>query len=430
MENEGLVLLVSAMLIMGNAFFVAAEYGLVGARRARLEGMARQKNTSAQMVLEALGDLQRYVAGIQIAITMFGIAIGAITEPLITRYISGWIGGTAGRGVSILLAVIFVTYVLVVVGELVPKYLTLQKSEKVTLILIRPLRVFVAVMTPLIWLVQRSGALVLLPFGIKVGQETEQVSREELILLVQAGSSEGMLDKVHAEMISRAFRLDTLDAKDIMIHRLDMRFLDLATPKEELLDRLAVIPHTRLPVCRDGDLDELVGVVYLHDIVRNWNQDPFSLGRILRPAVVVPENLSLNRIVQRMKEEKTQIVIVVDEYGGTSGLITLEDIVEEIFGELDDRLESERPPIQVYPSGRVSARAEVRFDELVSFLGVELAEDAATDTLATCIVNSLDRVPKIGDVVDTALGKLRVENMARRRITRVSLTLKPELRNP
>jgi CBS domain containing-hemolysin-like protein len=254
----------------------------------------------------------------------------------------------------------------------------------------------------------------------------DSVAKEELVMLVQSGGAEGTLDKMHADMVSRALRLDVLAARDIMIHRLDIKWLDCALSKEALLLKLKEIPFTRLPVC-NADIDEMLGVVYLHDIVKNLDVPDLSLEKIARPLVAIPENLTMEKIVATMRDNKTQMLIVMDEYGGTSGLVTLEDVVEEVFGELEDRLESDRPPIERLPGGRISARAEVRLDELINMLDLPIDTEDKTDTLATIIVNGLGRVPRPGDSIETEIGIMRVENMARRRITRVSLQLDPKL---
>jgi CBS domain containing-hemolysin-like protein len=421
-----LSLWISLALVASNAFFVAAEYGLIGARRSRIESLARQGNRAARALMEALADLSRYVAGIQIAITMCGIGIGAVTEPIVTELLVDLAGDTVNRAVSVVISVVLVTFVLVVVGELVPKYVTLQFSERVALLVIRPLKAFVFALTPLVWLVQRSGALILRPFGIKVepgSQET--VGKDELMLLVKAGGAEGLLDEFHAQLVARALKFDVLDAADIMVHRLDVRWLDIGTPREEVFGRLAEIQHSRVPVCR-GEIDEVAGVLYLHDLVRFWNRPEFSLEAILRPVEAIPESLKISRIIERMREAKTQILIVRDEYGGVSGLVTLEDVIEEVFGEIEDQLESERPSIERVSARRISARADVRYDELLEFLGIEPQGPANTDTLAQVMIHQLDRMPRLADAVDIEIGRLRVENMARRRITRVAL----ELRDP
>lgn len=424
--SDGLQGFFSLALILGNGFFVLAEYALVSTRRQKMEGLAKKGNRSAKLVLSALDDFSTHVAGLQLGVTMLGIGVGSVAEPFVTESLVHLFGTAIPRGLSFVIAFVLVTFVMVVVGEVVPKYVALNLPDRLALLTIRPLRVFVAVLKPLIFLIERSGAALLRLGGIDVRKKNEDaVSKDELLMLVRSGGTAGLLDVSHAEMISRAVKLDALDADDIMIHRLDIKWLDLATPREELLGKLKTIPHTRVPVCR-GDIDDVAGILYLHDLICHWEDPDFDLEGLLRPAVAIPENLSMDKIVARMREAKSQMLVVMDEYGGTSGLVTLEDVVEEVFGELEDRLESERSPIEILPSGRVSARSDVRFDELAAKLSAEL-ETPSTDTLATVIVNGLERVPRPGDSVQTELGLLLVENMARRRITRVSLYPRPDL---
>lgn len=407
-------------------FFVAAEYGIVSARKSRIEALARKGNRHAKALGKEMEDVSPYVAASQIAITMIGIGVGTVTEPYVTELLVSLFGNSVPHSVSFAISFLLVTFVLVVVGELVPKYLVLGSPEKVALLTFRPMKLVVLVFKPIIWLVQKAAALVLRLFGRSIQGDQSAIAREELMMLVQSGGVEGTLDKMHAEMVTKALKLDVLDARDIMVHRLDIKWLDIDLDKDELLARLALIPYTRLPVCR-GDIDDMVGVAYLHDIVKNLTRKDFCLEKLLRPVVAVPENLPMERIVATMRDQKTQILIVMDEYGGTSGLITLEDVVEEVFGELEDRLESERPPIELFSGGRVSAKSDVRLDELISFLKLPLETGGNTDTLAQIMVDSLDRVPRPGDQAETPLGTMRVENMARRRITRVSIFLKAEL---
>jgi len=423
-ESAGRLAL-SVALLLGTAFFVMAEYALVSCRKNQLEALARRGNRLARLVVEALDNVSLYVAGTQVAITMFSIGIGSVTEPWLTAVLGKLLGAEVYRTASFALSFIAVTYVTVVLGELLPKYVTLSSPNRIAMATVLPLRVFTTVLMPLVWLIQKSGALAVRPFGINLSKLGPQVlPKEELLLLVRAGTTEGLLDKVHADILSRAVRIDKLMARDIMVHRLDIQWIDVETPREELLKVLAGIPHSRVPVCR-GDIDDVIGVVYLHHIVKGLQDPAFRLQDAIRPAEMVPENLTLERIVQRMREVRTQILIVSDEYGGTSGLITLEDVVEEVFGDLEDRLESERPPIEVHANGRVSARSDVRFDELVSRIGAEL-EEPSTDTLANMFVTELERLPRLGDSMTTPLGLLRIENMARHRITRVALQLAPE----
>lgn len=398
----------------------------MSARKSKIESLARKGNRTAKALAKELEDVSKYVAASQIAITMIGIGVGTVTEPYVTELLVASFGQSVPHSASFAISFLVVTFVLVVVGELVPKYMVLGSPEKAALITFRPMKLVVTVLRPLIWLVQKAAGLVLRMFGRTLQGESDALAREELMLLIQSGGAEGTLDKMHAEMVTKALKLDVLAARDIMVHRLDMKWLDVGLNKDELLEKLAVIPYTRLPVCR-GDIDDMVGVAYLHDIVKNLKQSEFVLEKLLRPVVAVPENLTMEKIVATMRDQKTQILIVMDEYGGTSGLITLEDVVEEVFGELEDTPESERQPIELFKGGRVSAKSDVRLDELVDFLRLPVETGENTDTLAQIIVDALERVPRPGDSVESMLGVIRVENMARRRITRVSIQLKPDL---
>lgn len=416
------MVLISVLLVLASVFFVASEYALVGSRQSKLAADAKRGNKRAKRALEALQDVSRMVAGSQIAITMIGIGLGSVTEPFLSTQFQALLGSSVPPAVAVIISYLVITYVIVVVGELVPKYVALRAPEKIAHFTVGPLAIFSRVVSPLVWLVRASAALLLKPFGIDVESSEQVMEKDEMLLMIRAGENLGTLEKSHAEMVSRALKLDGLTARDVMIHRLDISWLDVNTPREELLKKLEELPHSRIPVC-NGDIDEVVGIAYLHDLVKLLSRhEKLGIDSVIRPAIAVPENLGLDRIIGRMRDDRTQIVIVMDEYGGTSGLITLEDVVEELFGELEDSLESERPPIEIHASGRVVARASVRFDELVSKLGVELDDEPSTDTLAELIMNSVGRVPQVGDQIETPIGTIRVDNMARRRITRVSLT--------
>jgi len=420
-ENPALVAAVSVLLMAGSFFFVASEYALVSSRRSRLEGAAKKGDKAAGRVLNALERIGPLVAATQIGITMVGIGLGSVTEPFVSEALARVLGAAAPKALSLAISYLLITYLVVVLGELLPKYLVLQMPEAVARLTVAPISFIAKILSPLVWLAQASATILLKPLGVDIGAAKDSFEKDELLMLVKSGQAGGALEQTHAEFITRALKLDALTARDIMIHRLDMKWLDVATPAELLLSRMSEIPHSRVPVCK-GDIDDVVGIAYLHDLVKASTKGNIRIEDILRQPVMVPENLTLDRIVSLMREERTQIVIVMDEYGGTSGLITLEDVVEEVFGELEDSLEGERPVVEIHGS-RVTAKANVRFDELIGRLGIELAEEPVTDTLAEMIVDTIQSVPKIGDSIQTPIGTMRVDNMARRRITRVSISL-------
>ena len=428
MEGSPLgILAISILLVLGTAFFVCAEYAIVSSRRSRIEALSKQGNKGAKAALKSYNHASELIAVSQIGISMIGIGLGSVTEPYLTAWLSHLMGRSVPKAVSIAIALVVITFFLVVIGELAPKYYTLRKSERIFLATHRIMRVLSQIAKPLIWLMQSTTSLILKPLGIDTQEKAQEgIEKEELLVMVRTGSSEGLIERPHAEMVARALKIDQLMAKDIMVHRLDIKWIDVTLSTRELMDKLKTIPYGRIPVCK-GDIDDVLGVVYLHDIVKNLDRPNFKLEQILRPAITIPENLAIDRIVAQMRDQKTQILIVLDEYGGTSGLITLEDVVEEVFGELEDHLESERPPIEILPAGRISARADVRIDELLTHIHSDIVIEGGTQTLAQIIVDTLGRVPRPGDHVDTPVGTMRVDNMARQRITRVSIQLKPNL---
>jgi len=425
--SDSVLLLVSILLFFASAFFVAAEYAIVSARKEKLEPAAKKGSPLDRLAIKALESQSRYVAGTQVCITFLGIAIGAVLEPALTAKLETFFPDVIPDWAVSMVSILVVSYPLVVIGELVPKYVTLQFPEAILRFVIGPMRILVVFLKPIIWLFEKSGVLVMKLLRVKVSDDSPVISREELYYLIRAGQEGGGLQEDQAEFVSKTLRLDELDAEDAMLHRLDIKWLDANLTKEQVLEKLTDIPHSRIPVCR-GDIDDVVGIVYLHDIVVNLGDASFDLVKLAREPIYVPESLTLNRLVEIMRDHKSQIAIVQDEYGGTRGLVTLEDIIEEVFGDLEDTKESERPTIERTSAGRVSARGDVRYDELLDFLDLEPDEsEFTTESLAEVLMNSLGRTAKIGDTVDLPVGRLRVEQLAQRRITRVGVYLRSDV---
>ena len=425
MESDSWRWAVLLLLIALNAFFVTAEYALIGAGRSRIEVLAGRGSRSARSVFSALSNLPYYVAGIQLAITMSGIGLGWISESTIASFLEPLFEGIGVHVLATAMAFLLVTFFMVVLGELVPKYLTLRAADRTALAIILPLNAALFLLRPFTLLLETAGYLVLRPFGVNIRrQQRPVVAKEEIAALIRESRSAGVFDETHARMVTKALNLVELQADDVMIPRVDIAAVDVNLSKNELLSVLVKQPHTRLVAVVDGDIDEVAGVLHIQDVFRLLNGEAEDIRAILRPAVFVPPNLSLENLIEMMRKEKTQILIVRDEHGGTEGLLTLEDIVEEVFGELDDQVEHAQPPIERRVDGRVTMRGDVRTDELVEFLGLD-DNPLEREPISTIILTLLGRTPRLGDVVETPLGRLQVDNMARQRITRVSLIPAP-----
>lgn len=421
MDSDSWRWIAIASLIAINAFFVASEYALVGARRSRIAGLASKGNRAANWAVLALDRMPAYIAGIQLAITMAGIGLGAIGESFLAQKLTPFFDGVGLHVIATAIAFLSVTFALVVLGELVPKYLIIRDADRALLILIFPLKVTLVILRPLTFLLEFAGFLVLRPFGIDIRKHRREfIAREEYAALVRESQSAGEFAETHARMVTKALRLADLQADDVMIPRVDVSWIDVNSNMDQAADAICKQPHTRLLAVEGVDLDEVVGILYIQDAMKFVTGKAASLRSVVRPAVFIPPNVSLERIIDIMREKATQMIVVRDEHGGTSGILTLEDIVEEVFGELDDQIERAQPRIEQRSDGRIVMRGDVRTDELADFLGTE-DNPLERETISTIIVDALERTPKLGDSIETPLGTLRVDNMTRSRITRVSL---------
>ena len=426
-------LLIVMALVMVNAFFVAAEYALVRVRRTRMEALATQGSGLARVVLHGLDHLSRYIAGVQVGITIAGLASGrfgepvlaALFDPLFVRLFPPSLLGTeVSTALATGLALLVISYLLVVLSELVPKAITLQYAEQVALIIAKPMHLAVVVFMPLIWSMNALGNGILRLLHLPPPEEGQGAySVEELHLLIGQSHKVGILEDMERQLMQRSVQFADLRVTDVMIHRVDIMALDLALPEDTVLDRVAQTIHTRLPVY-EGTLDNIIGILHLQDVFKHVRQPQAgqSLRQLVRPALFIPEIMPLDDLLSTFQQQHAQLALVVNEHGSLEGLVTLEDIVEELVGEIHDALEAAQPSIQHAPDGRVFVRGEVRLRELNERFGWNV-QDEEVDTIAGYIMKRLGRVARVGDVIDTPYGTIRVENMAQVRITQVAIIL-------
>jgi putative hemolysin len=427
------------VLVGVNAFFVAAEYALVRVRRTRMEALAMQGSSLAKVVLHGLDRLSRYIAGVQVGITLAGLALGRFGEPALAALIDPLVtflfppvllGPDASTALATGLTLLLITYLLVVLSELVPKAITLQYTDRVALLVAKPMQLAVVVFTPFVWSMNALGNGLLHLLRLTPPEEGQGTySVEELQLLIVQSHQAGILEDIERRLMQRGAQFGDLRVADVMIPRLDVVALDLTRRVDEVLDQASQTIHTRLPAY-EGDLDRIIGILHLQDLFKYTRQPQPArdLRPLIRPALFVPEIMPLEELLHTFQQRHTQIAIVVDEHGVMEGLVTLEDVVEEVFGELHDTLEAVQPSIQQTPDGRILIRGEVRLRELNEWLGWNV-QDEDVDTIAGYIMKHLQRTARVGDTIDIPYGTLRVENMARVRITQVALIPPPPAEN-
>jgi putative hemolysin len=427
-------LLIGALIIV-NAFFVAAEYALVRVRRTRMEALAAQGRTLATAVVHCLNHLSHYIAGVQVGITLAGLALGRFGEPvfadllqpLFASLFPPWLIGPAmSTAITTGLSLLVISYLLVVLSELVPKAIALQFADQVALLVAKPLQWAVVMFTPFVWSMNALGTRILRLLHLPPPDEGQGVySEEELHLLIVQSHQAGILEDIERRLMQRGVQFADLRVADVMIPRVDIVALDLTMPEDAVLDRAAQTIHTRLPAY-EGTLEQVIGILHLQEVFKYVRQttQAQSLRQLVRPALFVPEVMALDDLLRTFQQHQTQLALVINEFGSVEGLVTLEDVVEELVGEVHDALEAARPSIQHLPDGRVLVRGEVRLRELNDRLEWDI-QDEDVDTIAGYIMKILGRTAHVGDVIDTPYGRLRVENMAQVRITQVAMLPPP-----
>ena len=406
-------------LVAANAFFVVGEYSVLTARRAALIPLAEEGKRAAATVLRLMDDPVRVISTVQVGITAVGILIGAIGEPLV----GDLLGGDLPAGLRFVIAFTVVTYLSVVLGELVPKALTLHAAERLAMLVAQPIELIGIAFRPVVWLFQGSAALLLRPFGVKEVTAGETIrSVEELREIVDQAEDTGILPRAQEELIYNVFDFAKREAADVMVLAGEVDWLGAHLSVDACLDRLAETPHQRLPV-GDGTLDHLVGILHARDALAASRQGYEVTARDLaREAPIVPETKDLGALLREFRERRQQMAVVVDEYGRTSGIVTLEDILEEIVGEIESEYELPDARLTWVDDKVVDVAGSISIDDFNESTGTNLpTEDART--LAGLAFSSLARKPEEGDVVEIAGLTLRVEDTDGARITRMRAEL-------
>lgn len=423
-----------AGLLALNAFFVAAEYAMVRVRKTRLEELARRGAGGAKQALTIVGNLDRYIATTQLGITMAGIALGWVGEPALSSVLGSWLAWPlhaldegARRAISAIVSLLCVTFVTVVVSELLPKSLSIQFTEPI-LLTVSPVVVFMgAVFAPVIGLLNVSANGLLRLLGVRPAPASEGVyTVEELKLMVQASEESGVLEDSEREMLHAVFDLGDLTAHDLMVPRTEIVAVPADTPLPDLVNLCLQYPHSRFPVY-EADLDHIVGIVHAKDLVRAQAAPSASLTAraLMRETLFVPDTLNVNQLLQQLRTKRQHLAIVLDEYGGTAGLVTLKDLIERIVGEVNDSFDpASLPQIQRRPDGAALIDGLTNIETVNAALGLTLS-DPYYNTLGGLLMGRLGRMAKVGDVVDVDGLQFRVDGIDGLRIARITLLKKP-----
>jgi CBS domain containing-hemolysin-like protein len=417
-------------LVLMNGFFVAAEFALVGARRSRLEQMAAEGDRLARTARDAITHLDRYISGTQLGITLASLALGWIGEPALASLIDRGLAlvgvhtspATGHAAASVITAFLIITFLHIVLGELAPKSLALIAPERVSRYVAHPLILFSRVMAPFIWVLNGTANALLRVFGIRPMSEAQHVhSAEELRLLVMQARAHGTLDETDSAMLAGVFDFHEKRAHDVMRPRTEVVALPLDATADEVWEIVRRERYSRYPVYNET-LDDVVGVFLAKDLWLYDGNQPFALENFVRQALYVPASRAAERVLDDLRKSRAHMAVVLDEYGGTAGIVTMEDLVEEVIGDIADEYD-------------VLARDAIEANGVLELAGSMSLIDVRSDyhlripegdwsTLGGYVFSKLGRVPKVGDRVPIPEGELEVVAMDGRRVAGVRVLRK------
>jgi magnesium and cobalt exporter, CNNM family len=418
-----LELLAVAALILLNGFFVAAEYALVTVRRTRLQELVGEGNRRAKQVLGLTAVPPRFIAAMQLGVTVTSLAIGALGEHALTRLFDPIMATVLAVAIALLL----LTFFHVVVGELVPKGISLGHSERTALLVAPPVRLFFVVFRPLIWFLQKSSELTLRLLGLEPpGAEGAVYSEAELKLLLERSTVEGELEEEEQEMLYKVFDFADKEARDVMVPRPEVVVVAADMPPEECLRKVLDSPYTRFPVYRESP-EHIVGVLHLRDLLNAMNERGIAqveIEQILRPPYIVPENKDIAALLKEFRRTNQHMAIVVDEYGDMEGLVTLEDVIEEIVGEIEDEFDLPDESVERIDDTHIRIDGTFPIDDFNEQFDTEVPiEDF--HTMGGYVFGLLGRAPEQGDeVVDDSL-RFQVVELEGTRIERLQVEFLP-----
>lgn len=424
-------LFIIGLLLFSNGFFVATEFAMISVRKTRITQLTDEGNFSARMALETLKDLDKFIAAVQLGVTISAIGLGWVGEATLSEMFKKMfsflpinIAGFASHTLATVFAFAFVTILNVLFGELIPKSVALKYPEKISLIFAIPLRIIIKIFTPATYVLNKMANFVLGLFKIERSTTSHLAhSTEELNMLINASYNEGVLNETEKELLNNVFKFSDLSAKQVMIPRTDMACIASDITFEELNELTSESQYTRYPVYEEN-LDHISGIIHIKDLYeQSLKKEEFSIEKIIRPVLLVPETMTMDNLIREFQKGHIQMAIVIDEFGGTAGLITLEDVLEEIFGEVQDEFDAEEADIKKIEENTYLANAMMRIDEINEFFEIEII-DEDVDTIGGYVVKLLGRIAQAGDIAGSENLEFQVKEIDGARITKLIITKK------
>ena len=426
--NMGLKILFTVLLVLINGFFVAAEFALVKVRLSQIELRAKEGNRLARLTLTMLQDLEAYLSASQLGITLASLGLGWIGESVVASIILAAVHAlnlnvTPELAHQIALPVSFATITVlhIVIGEQAPKMLAIQRPESLSLAVALPLRLFYLVSFPAIWVLNKLSNIVLRLFGVNSGHGNEAHTSDELRMLLDQSKESGEIQDSEHELIENVFQFNDRMVKQIMVPRTKLSALDVHAPAEQILDTIFAEGYSRLPVY-EGNIDNIVGVLNVKDLLPIIRRgEAVELARIMRPPYFVPETKKINRLLRQFQRKHIVMAVVSDEFGGVSGIVTIEDIMEELVGEIQDEYDNEVPVVEKVAEDEYRVNPATPISDANEYLPFPLPEGEDYETVGGLLNVIYGSIPEVGDVAVLDPYEFRVLQRSRRAVELVQL---------
>lgn len=425
-------LLLTLLLVFMNGFFVAAEFAIVKVRESQLEMEARSGNLAAILARKIVGNIDGYLAATQLGITLASLGLGWVGEPVVSKillklfHLAGLqLAPALAHDIALPLAFALITVLHIVFGELAPKSFAIQRSDQTTLFVAYPLRFFYVLFKPFIWLLNGIANLILRLMNIKPVHGNEVHSSEELRYLVEQGKETGTIEEENYAIIQNAFDFQERTVRQIMIPRRQMVAIDLADFNDRMLENIIDAGYSRIP-CYEENPDKLLGLVYLKDILMELRKKRKpDMRQLMRTIYAIPETMPIGKLLKEFQKKRQQIAVVLDEFGSTKGIVTMEDILEELVGEIQDEFDNESSSLEQLGNSIFRAQADASLHDLNKELPVQLVEDGNFETLSGYILHHCGRIPETGETFDIGPYEFRILRKVRNSLQKVQLRLLP-----
>lgn len=428
-DSSVLMLVLAFVFIFMNAFFVLSEFSIVKIRKSRLEELIKDKIPNAELAFKISNSLDTYLSATQLGITISSLALGWIGEPAVARLIelplkTFGVSGVAIHTIAFIVSFTLVTLFHVVLGELVPKSIAIAKTEKVVLFIARPLHLFWILFFPIIKAFDFIAAVSLKIIGVKPAKESElALSDEEIKIIASESLKGGVLDSLETEIIKNAVDFSDTVAKEIMTPRRDLICLNKQASYEENYDTVLQSRFTRFPYI-DGSKDNVLGLIHIRDIIQQKGERSFD--KIVRKLIIVPENSPISKILPMMNKQRIFAALVIDEYGGTAGFLTMEDIIEEIFGDINDEHDGKMQNFKRIDENTFEFRGRFEIEGVEEVMGIDFDEETEQLTIGGYVFNLFGSLPEIGDKISDENCDYEVLRMDGTRVSLVKVTKRHE----